>query len=437
MTLVIKKRLNRQRVQTIIAIWIVGITALIGAPLSQAVTVHSPSKLLTKDVYSSQSIQIDLPVRSKTSNKKTALPNKTTNKKVSSSTVTEITPIPRSTDCKSSKSMQPGLSTATAPQLKKLAQYEQVCESGIITQLSFFIATPTTIQEANEYATDVAMRLREFSDYGISPLVFLEPTTSSGFINIADYRSGAYDSVMDAYFAAIKAAGITDAMMGTWVPLPEGNIPVWTSLDPNDFATSVTKTITYQKKYFPNSKASILLDTLTYPKAGSWDGGQAISFIPYIKDIPVGLIDSFGLQGFPWSPPANEGGSTNGSPNNYLQINLASEAARTLNVKDIWLNTGTFGVKYANQTSRQVTVSPEQRLALLTEVVTEAKTLQSQGFVVSIHLFAEDKSRVPEATDWSYWPSGSASTSPATYVFKTFVHDTQAASIPLWLFDTD
>ncbi|HMH70447.1 MAG TPA: hypothetical protein VK502_03530, partial [Candidatus Saccharimonadales bacterium] len=61
--------------------------------------------------------------------------------------------------------------------------------------------------------------------------------------------------------------------------------------------------------------------------------------------------------------------------------------------------------------------------------------LQGQGFSVAVHLFAEDKSGVNEATDWSYWKSSNVSTSRDAYVFRIFVHDLQAAGIPLWLFD--
>lgn len=296
---------------------------------------------------------------------------------------------------------------------------------------------PTTAQEAREYASDVTVQLKEFAKYGITPLVFLEPTTASGLVDMKAFRAGNYDTAIDTYFAALKAAQITDQMMGTWVPFPEGNIPVWTSLEPGDFAASVTKTVSFQKKYFPASKASIMLDNLSYPSSGSWSGGKAVSLVPYVSGIPSGLIDSVGLQGFPWAPAANEGGPNNGTPKSYLRVSLAAELARALGVKNIWLNTGTFGVKYAGQPTRQVAVSAEQRLALLTETVAQAKTLQASGFAVSMHLFAEDKSRVAEATDWSYWTSGQSASSPSTNVFKIFAHDLQVSNIPLWLFDTD
>jgi hypothetical protein len=427
MALVIEKRLHRRRKQALVVISSIGVATLIGAPLSYALTVQAPSTSTRVHTLVPTSANKNKAVSTASQGKTAA------QAKLSSSAVTAV-----STNCTSSQGMRTNLSSATSSELKKLAEYEQVCGSSITNQLSFFVSLPTTVDEAHAYAADVIAQLKEFSAYGISPLVFLEPTTSSGgLVDMATYESGVYDSAIDTYFATIKAAQVTDAMMGTWVPFPEGNTPVWTSLSPNDFAASVTKTVSFQKKYFPGSKASIMLDTLTYPTSGSWEGGQARSFLPYIQNIPPGLIDSFGLQGFPWSPPANEGGSTNGTPQQYLRTDLAAEAARALHTQNIWLNTGTFSVKYANQAGQQVTVSPTQRLALLTDVVSEAKGLQNQGFSVAVHLFAENKANVAEATDWSYWLSGQASTSSSTYVFKAFVHSLQADDIPLWLFDTD
>jgi hypothetical protein len=404
---------------------IIGMVASVGAPLTYALVVRSPSKKNMASLHAT--------THSGSSNY--AVSNK---KKVEPPQPPVTAPVVvGSADCTSPKGRHPSLASAHSSQLKKLSQYEQVCGSGIISQASFFALTPTTDQEAREDARDIVVQLREFSANGISPLVFLEPTTNSGSINLAEYRAGKYDTVLDTYFAAIKAAQITDQMMGTWVSMPEANLPEWSSVDPSDFAANVTKTVTYQKKYFPASKASIMLDTITYPNANNWDGGKAVSFLPYVQDIPVGLIDSFGLQGFPWSPAANEHGPTNGSARDYLRVDLAAEAARSLHVQDIWLNTGSFNTMYANKASQRVAASPMQRLAQLTDALNQAKVLQSQGFTVSIHLFAQDKSRVSEAIDWSYWTSGHADSSASTAVFQTFVHNLQANNIPLGLFDAD
>jgi len=437
MALVVKKKRYHHRGSTIISAWMLGIIALLSAPLSQAITVSSPSgaSSVSKNLSPTHSIKFNSPIKinSMINSKK----DKATSNVNVSPTKTALSTAQSNTSCQSSATIHAGLISSTIPQLQKLAEYEQVCESAIIDRLSFFTAIPTTLQQASDYANDVATRLNEFGANNIKPLIFFEPTNNGSLIDMLAFQSGAYDPALDAYFSALKTAGITDQAMGIWVPFPEGNIPVWTSVNPNVFADCVTKTITYQKKYFPNSKAGILLDSITYPVSKSWSGGQAVSFMPYIKNIPNGLIDSFGLQGFPWSAPANQSTETNGTPANYLRVDLAAEAAHYLGISDVWLNTGSFSSKYTGQAGLQVTVTPEQRLNLLHESITQAKKLQAQGFMVSIHIFAEDKSLVPEATNWSYWSSSSINSSLSTSVFKSFVNEAQASNLSLWLFDTN
>jgi hypothetical protein len=318
--------------------------------------------------------------------------------------------------------------------LRKLAQYQQVCAGQPIQRSSFFVPTPATTTQAQQYANDVAATLKQYAQYGVAPLVFMEPDSATGgLLDLGQYRDGAYDSALDAYFAAIKASGVTDSMMGTWVMLPEGNIPAWTSVDPAIFSADVTKVVQFQKKYFPASQASVLLDSQTYPSANSWSGGAYTSLVPYVQAIPKGLLDSFGLQGFPWAPPANQPGTALNDPNQYLRVDLAAAAARSLGVTNIWLNTGTFGRAHTQSAAQTVTVSPVDRQVMLDGVLSQVKVLQGQGFAVSVHLFAQDKSATDEAIDWSYWQKpGDGDTA----VFATFAHDAAAIGVPLWLFDT-
>jgi hypothetical protein len=339
----------------------------------------------------------------------------------------------RTSSCALFPPAQPGLQNAITPELRKLAQYEQLCGGALAARSSFFEPTPATVADAQSDAADVASTLKEYAAYGIKPLVFLEPDG----MDLNQYQAGAYDSALDAYFKDIKAAGITDAMMGMWVILPEGNIPVWSSVDPNVFAADVTKTVQFQKKYFPGSLATIMLDSESYPTGASWGDGHYVSLLPYVQNIPKGLIDSFGLQGFPWAPAANVSGeATLYNPNIYLRTDFAAEAARSLGVSSIWFNTGTFHQMYTQDSTQTITASPAQRQAMLDGTIAEAKGLQGQGFSVSIHLFAENKASTSEAIDWSYWQTTPGSDANTT-VFTTFVHDATTANIPIWLFDTN
>ncbi len=337
----------------------------------------------------------------------------------------------RSLNCVSA-SPRTGLASSAVPQLRKLAEYEQVCPQGV-KAASFFIGTPASATEASDYADWVASVLKDFSAKKVSPLVFMEPTTSKGLIDAKQYKSGSYDAALDAFFAALKSKGVTDAQMGTWIPWPEGNIPVWTSVDPALFAANVTKTVQFQKKYFPASKAAILLESKTYPSAGSWSGGKYVSLLPYVQGIPKGLVNSFGLQGFAWPPTAPDE-APQLDPKQFLRVDLAAQAAKTLGAKEVWFNTGVFGKSYVVSKTKPYTLSAKQRQAVLDGIVARAKVLKGQGFSVKVHLFAKDKSGLGEAIDWSFWHKVDPN-SDSTKVFKTFARDLQNASVGLWLYD--
>lgn len=331
----------------------------------------------------------------------------------------------------------PGLANAVSPELRKLAQYEAACNGTLAARVSFFVPTPITVSAAQSDADSVAVKLKEFASFGVDSLVFIEPVSDSGNnIDLNLYSSGAYDSALNAYFADLKADGITDTMMGMWAVLPEGNLPVWSTTDPATYVIDVTKTVQFQKKYFPNSQSAILLDSESYAPGTAWGSGSYVSLLPYVQNIPKGLIDSFGLQGFPWTAPANQAVNTVYDPKTYLRVDFAVEAARALGINNIWFNTGTFYQMYTQAAAETVTLSPAQRQSMLNSVLSQAELLKNQGFNVAIHLFAQDKSATAEATDWSYWhnqPGEDAN----TVVLTTFVHDITTAGIPLWLFDSD
>jgi hypothetical protein len=350
---------------------------------------------------------------------------------------TTSTPTPTLGSCNFAP-MHNNLSSSSNPILQKLAEYEQVCGGSVASRIMVFTNLPASQQEAQAAAADFANTLNEFAKFNIPPLVIMEPTTSQGTVNFHDYSSGSYDPILDTYFQSLKAHGITDSSMGMWVYFPEADIPNWGATDPSVYASNVTRSIQLQKKYFPASKSSVLLDAMSYP-AGStgWDNGQYVSLAPYLNGIPKGLVDSFGLQGFPWVPPANVKSTANLNPATFLNSSIAAEAAKILGTSNIWLNTGTFSVSYANSPTQKVTMSPDQRQVILNGIASQALGLKKAGFKTDINLFSQNKSKTDEAIDWSYWSSGAIAQSPYKNVFINFASQLHGNGSELWLFDSN
>jgi hypothetical protein len=320
--------------------------------------------------------------------------------------------------------------------LRKLAQYEQACGGAVATRSSFFTPTPSTVTQAQESADQVAAELKAYALAGIPPLVFMEPTDLNGnSMDLTQIANGTYDTALNTYYQTLQAQGITASMMGMWVYLPEGDLPVWSTTDPATFTSVVTKLAQLQKQYFPGSQASLMLDSESYAPGSGWGNGSYVSLVPYVQNIPKGLFDSFGLQGFPWAAPANQPNEASlYNPKVYLRTDLAMEAARSLGVTSIWFNTGTFTQMYAGESGETVTDTAAQRLAMLEEVVQLAAQTKASGFTVAIHLFAQNKASLSEATDWSYWTE--PGDGPDTAIFTTFAHDAASNGIPIWIYDT-
>lgn len=332
----------------------------------------------------------------------------------------------------------PGLATSSVPELRKLAQYERLCSGAVAERTSFFISTPATDQQAQSSGQWVANTLKAYAAAGVKPLVFMEPTDENGGnVDLDQLANGTFDSALKTFYQTLQSSGVSSDTMGMWVYLPEGNLPVWTTTDPSVFTAVVTKMTTYQKQFFPDSLTSLMLDSESYSPRADWGSGKYVSLLPYVQNLPKGLIDSFGLQGFPWSPPSNQSSDTPlNDPKTYLQINFAMDAAHALGIKNIWFNTGTFHEMYASQAGQTVFETDLNRQRELDGVLQLASEVKSQGFNMSIHLFSQNKAALPEGTDWSYWNKTPGDKS-STYVFSTFVHDAEASNIPIWLYDTE
>lgn len=325
---------------------------------------------------------------------------------------------------------------STDPVVQKLVQYKDVCGPTHIKKVSFFSGMPRTTSEADSLAYDVAQSLKSLIAAGVQPLVFVEPMYGDSKLDLTVVQTGAYDSVFAYYLQALARNGITNTNIGTWVFFPEPNIPEWTSIDPAVYVSNVTRYTTMLKSIFTAAKVSLLLDSTSY-ESNSYDStGKQVSLLPYVKGIPLGLVDSLGLQGFPWAAPHNSNDTSLIDANVFLPYAIAAEVANYLQVKNVWFNSGTYSVYYANNAAQKVTVSPSERLVILDGVISQLKALRSQGFTVSMHLFAENKSNTAEAVDWSYWHESPFNSTNNTQVFVDFANKLSASSIDLWLFDS-
>ncbi|HET8670680.1 MAG TPA: hypothetical protein VFM05_08670 [Candidatus Saccharimonadales bacterium] len=320
--------------------------------------------------------------------------------------------------------------------LKRLDDYQKMCVSFVTDTLMIFTAFSGDSQAATADATAMAAKLKKFDRAGVTPLVIVEPYVNDAAMSYKAYLAGSYDQGMDRYFQLLKEAGVTDAMMGTWVPFPESNTPSWNNKDtePRDFALCVNKYLTKLKQYFPGAKGSVLLNATTYePNDLNWENGDYISLVPYADGLDKNLVTSFGIQGFPWMTHAQQRKRTIFDVKEFLQTDLAIGAAQVLRTKDVWINSGTFASKYTDDPAKTVHLSINERKAILNGILQAAigvREYQQNEYRVSINLFSEDKSDANEATDWSY-----SQDIESQGVLKEFLIRASEAEIPVSLYD--
>jgi hypothetical protein len=322
------------------------------------------------------------------------------------------------------------------PHLKKLVDYQSMCSSYVTNRLMIFTAFSGDRAAAAVNAAEMAAKLKKFQASGVKPIVIVEPYINDQAMSFKTYLSGAYDDGMDNYFKLLKEAGVTDAMMGTWVPFPEPNTPSWNNKDtvPHDFALCVNKYMIKLRQYYPSTEGSVLLNATTFePNDLNWENGDYISLTQYVDAIDKNLITSVGIQGFPWMTNAQQRKRTIFDVKEFLQTDLAIGAAQVLRTKDIWINTGTFASKYTDDPAKTVHLSINERKAILNEILQAAvdvREYQQNEYRISINLFSEDKSETTEATDWSYFQD-----IESQGVLKEFLMRATEADIPVSLYD--
>lgn len=325
------------------------------------------------------------------------------------------------------------------PHLQKLVAYQEMCGSFVTDTLMFFSAFPESQDMAAGEASALAMKLKTFYENGIRPIVIVEPYAGDQPVDYKKFLSGAYDAALEDYFHALAERGVTREMMGMWVPFPESNTPNWENKDtePRDFALVVNKYLALLQGHFPEVKGSILLNSTTYdPNDLEWNNGDYLSLTPYLEDMDKSRVGSFGIQGFPWVSNATvEKKHQIFRASEFLQPDLAISSAQELRTKDIWLNTGTFFMKYTNDETKKVEVSLNDRKGMLNGILDVAKGMkdyQLNGYRVSINLFSEDKSGFNEATDWSYFQNEDSKT-----ILREFLRKAEEYDIPVSIFDIE
>lgn len=296
------------------------------------------------------------------------------------------------------------LDSITAPELIKLRTYQNICESFLTDTLMYFTLIPTE-QTVDDLLKKDMQALLQFKQAGVKPNIIWEPYGDEIILKWTDIYQGKYDAPIQKYLKEIQKFGITSEDIALFTPLPEANVPSWglENNNPRNYALAFTHLVGQFRQVFAQVESSILLNSQSYePTDINWENGEYTDFSAYTNDIPRGVVDQFGVQGFPWASAANRRKIEIFDPKEFLSPELSVTALKNLKIKKIWFNTGTFGSKYNSDPEKKITVLPPVRKRILSDIASVANNLADKGYEVKINVFAENKSNTQEGTDWSY-----------------------------------
>lgn len=339
--------------------------------------------------------------------------------------------------CSTKRSRKDLLITSSNSSTRKLGELDEKCTTTSSSKLMLFTIMPKDKIEAGRLADEMAATLEEFHKYDIEPIVIVEPDSSWGLIDFSEFNTGFWDSWVQEFFKKLKENGISQEMMGTWVPFPEANLPYWNhqNSEPEEFSDAVNRYFSILKTYYPDVKGSILLNSATYPTDDfNWQEGEYISLKDYVSGLNKEYIDSIGIQGFPWISKANQNERILFDAKEYLSPKITKEAADIVGTKNIWFNTGSFASKYTNEPESRVIIVPEIRKKILESVLEVTSDIEKSGYNVSVNIFAQDKSETPEATDWAYWGTQYTSNTLHQTVIVSFLQEAQKQNIDVSFF---
>lgn len=323
------------------------------------------------------------------------------------------------------------------PVVASLGVHELTLQHMVSNHVMIFTGMPVDEYNAIPLAQALAKDLHELRRHELVPIVIAEPDSHWGLLDFREFQQGLYEKAIRRYFEILQQEGITEDMLGIWVPFPEPNVPNWnhTESTPADFGAAVNTYINGLRSVYPNARTGILLNSLTYePNDESWDTGQSLSLIPYVEHIQPGTVDWVGLQGFPWTPRRGRVATAIHGAEQFLNAAMIEEAAEKLGTKRIWFNTGTYSAKYTNDETSYIVLDTQTRMSIVRSIVTEVLVAKSQGFEVMVNIFAEDKSATPEATDWSYLPNNHNATDQQ-HILSTLVRGLQEGGVTISFFD--
>lgn len=314
-------------------------------------------------------------------------------------------------------------------QLKVLGEYEQACQSSFVNDMMIFTNMPISVPSAQQAADKMTIRLRQFNSQKISPIVIMEPDSEWGLVDFQEYANGDYDEWMNAYFEKLKQNGVSDSMMGLWIPFPEPQQSSWNNSSPDAFATSINRYFTKLRQYFPSTKTGILLDS----QVG--EANNEMQLLAYTRLIDNSLVDVAGIQGFPWYPTAD--GDTRKaviSASQFAPAQLAEEVAKSLGTDEILFNTGSFRHR-KTENGGDIAVTSSDRNKTLDSILDEVSLLKAANYRVTVNIFAANKFDNKEGVDWSYWQDGQYKSSKQTALFTHFVKMLKSSNVEIGIYD--
>ncbi|MGL4758779.1 MAG: hypothetical protein ACRCXZ_05560 [Patescibacteria group bacterium] len=321
---------------------------------------------------------------------------------------------------------------AIQPYLNRLAIYQNTCASMAFKKVMVFSSIPANPTVAQQESIRMANILIAFNKVGLTPIVVAEPNG----VNFAQFAQGAYNESLSMYFEGLKSKGVTEAMMGRWIPFPEPNIPVWDNKGtlPAVFVNCFNLFMEKLRSSYPSVKGSILLNTMTFaPEDVNWMNGSYSSLVPYGAGINLQYLDHVGVQGFPWVSTAGiyaPGYIKNAST--FLPPRLAIDLAKAVGTKRVLINTGSFSKKYTLDPTRVVTIPYKDRVETMNSILASAEQIRSglgSGSIIAMNIFAQDKSQVSEATNFSF------QTNEELLLLKSFLNTSYLRGYDMSYFD--